>query len=351
LRIAYFHTELSARGPGVLLRDLLRDPLEDKPDAVLRIVAQVAPDILLVSGLDYDAGRNTLKAFQSRLANRGHPMPFAFAAPPNHGVPTGLDLDNDGRLGEPEDTQGFAAFRGAGGMALLSRFPILTNAAQDFGTLPWAEFPAANLPFARDGPEAEALRLSTSGHWDVPVRLPNGTVLRLLALHAVPPVFDGPEDRNGRRNADQLRFWADYLNGWHPWSGTALPPENAIVLGTLNADPLDGESRAGAVARLLEHPVLQDPRPTSLGAITSTRSQGGVNSTHRTPAAQDTVDWPDDGTGAPGNLRVDYVLPARSFRVLDSGVFWPVEGDAAERARAASRHRLVWVDLAAPPAP
>ncbi|WP_425092886.1 endonuclease/exonuclease/phosphatase family protein [Tropicimonas sp. S265A] len=330
---------------------MLKTPLPEKPAAVASVITGVAPDILLVSGFDYDAGHHALTAFQRTLARQGHPLPHAYTAAPNRGRPTGLDIDRDGRLGEPEDTQGFATFRGAGGMALLSRFPIQHAEVEDFSELLWSDFPAANLPFEPNGPEAAVLRLSTSGHWRVPVQLPNGAHIQILSLHATPPVFDGPEDRNGRRNADQLRFWADFLNGWHPLRGTVAPPRHAVVLGTLNADPADGEARSGAVSALLNHPALQDPRPASEGGARAAAEQGGINGQHLGPAMLDTVDWPDDLRGAPGNLRVDYILPARGLRVLDAGVHWPIEGNAAKTAQAASRHRLVWVDIATPPAP
>jgi len=56
------------------------------------------------------------------------------------------------------------------------------------------------------------MRLSSKSHWDVPVNTPNGP-LHIYASHPTPPVFDGPEDRNGLRNADEIRFWSLYLNG------------------------------------------------------------------------------------------------------------------------------------------
>ncbi|MEM9756355.1 MAG: endonuclease/exonuclease/phosphatase family protein, partial [Pseudomonadota bacterium] len=72
---------------------------------------------------------------------------------------------------------------------------------------------------------------------------------------------------------------------------------------------------------LLAHPRLQDPRPERPG--------GGT----------ETVDWADP---TPGDLRVDYVLPAAELRVVDAGVHWPlVDGEAA----LASAHRIVWVDV------
>jgi hypothetical protein len=346
-RVAYFHTELTGRGPGLLLRDLQKDKTPPKLAAVLAILSEAAPDILLLGGIDYDAGGETLAALQTALARTGLSLGHGFAAAPNTGVPTGHDLDNDGRLDEPEDTQAFGEFRGAGGLALLSRYPLLRDRVTDLTDLLWSEFPAADLPVTF-GPEIRAsLPLSATGHWDVPVQLPDGSEVRLLTLHATPPVFDGPEDRNGRRNADQLRLWADYLNGWRP-GGPAAPLDRAIVLGTLNADPADGESRPGALDRLLLHPLLQDPAPRAPGAAQASARQGGVNSAQTGDPAFDTVDWPDAKAGNPGNLRVDYILPGRSLRVVASGMHWPGadQPDALDRAEIASRHRLIWVDIA-----
>ena len=53
-------------------------------------------------------------------------------------------------------------------------------------------------------------RLSSKSHWDVPIRIGRETV-HFLVSHPTPPVFDGPEDRNGTRNHDEIRFWADYV--------------------------------------------------------------------------------------------------------------------------------------------
>ena len=57
--------------------------------------------------------------------------------------------------------------------------------------------------------------------------------------------------------------------------------------------------------------------------------------------------------GAPGNLRVDYVLPSTSLRILDAGVFWPTSGDPLFRLVGTfpfptSDHLLVWVDVRLP---
>jgi hypothetical protein len=60
--------------------------------------------------------------------------------------------------------------------------------------------------------ELNVFRLSSKSHWDLPMRIDKETV-HFLVSHPTPPVFDGPEDRNGTRNHDEIRFWADYNSG------------------------------------------------------------------------------------------------------------------------------------------
>jgi len=341
--VASFDTELSRAGPGLLLQSI-RSGEDAQVEAVVGVIAAVAPDILLLQGIDWDAGGRTLAALGERLAAAGLTYPHRYAPRPNSGLRTGLDLDGDGRRGGWADAQGFGRFTGQGGMALLSRYPLRKGAARDFTALLWADLPGADLPTAdgRPFPSAAAQavqRLPDTGHWDVPVEVPGG-VLHLLAFAAAPPVFDGPEDRNGRRNADEIRFWRLYLDGRLPWS----PPDGPfVILGNANLDPLDGDGRHGAIRALLADPRLSDPRPRGPGGAAAAKSQGGVNAAHAGDPALDTADWADDG---PGNLRVDYVLPSAGLTVAGAGVLWPGPGrPLAESVAAASRHRLVWVDL------
>ncbi len=339
LRIATWHTGLSREGPGLLLRDILRGK-DPQIAAVLRVIRAVNPDVILLLDFDFDHENHALAAFRDALAaDEGPDYPYLFARLPNSGMATGLDLDNNGRRNEPRDSQGYGRFTGQGGMAVLSRLPILTDEARDFSAFLWRDLPGALLPRKADGspflsPEAEAvLRLSSVAHWQVPLRLPAGGRLNLLAFHATPPVFDGPEDRNGRRNHDEVMFWPLLLDGALPFAPPARP---FVLLGDANLDPEAGEGRREAIRALLARPDLQDPRPTSPGA-----AEAGD--------ATDTVDWPEP---EPGNLRVDYVLPSAELRVSGSGVYWPAADEPRARdAALASAHRLVWVDLALPAPP
>ncbi|WP_372839941.1 endonuclease/exonuclease/phosphatase family protein [Phaeovulum sp.] len=344
LRIATFNADLSRDGPGLLLQDLRRGT-SGQIAAVAEVIASVSPDVLLLTGVDWDHDLLALSALEANLAALGAGYGYLYAPRPNAGVPTGFDLNGDGRLGGPRDAQGYGRFTGEGGMALLSRLPIMADEARDFTSFLWRDLPDALLPGAGLKPEiTSALRLSSMGHWDVPLRLPSGEALHVFAFLATPPVFDGPEDLNGRRNHDEAAFWLRYLEGALP-----LPPPSApfVLLGDANLDPVDGEGRPEALRALLSHPGLQDPRPTSEGGKIAATVQAGPNRAQAGDPALDTVDWPE--TGDLGNRRVDYVLPSADLAVSGSGVVWPAPGaPLAEAAAAASRHRLVWVDIELP---
>ena len=309
MRIATFNTELSRKGPGILLRDILRG---DDPSiaSVVQTITAANPDIIALQGIDYDLERSALNALADALTAAGAPYPHRFAAPPNAGRQSGADLDGDGKRGGPGDTQGYGRFFGQGAMAILSRHPLQTEDLQDFSPLLWRDLPGTlypifdGAPFA--GAEAHATqRLSSNGHWSLPIQTPKGPIT-LLTYHATPPVFDGPEDRNGRRNHYETAFWSHHLAG-----NIGTPPTHPfILLGDANLDPIRGDGRGEAIAALLAHPSIQDPLPT-----------------------QPTVDW-----SRTGPMRVDYILPSRDWQVLDAGLIWP-EGEGA------SRHALVWVDL------
>jgi hypothetical protein len=280
-------------------------------------------------------GGAALAAFADKLRAAGLHYPHTHAPRPNSGLGTALDLDGDGRTGGPGDAQGWGAFSGKGGLALLSRFPLDTGAAVDFTALLWRDLPGATLPTHPDGAPfpsiaaQQAQRLSTTGHWAVPLILPGGDRLWLAAYGATPPVFDGPEDRNGLRNADENRLWALWLDGALPAAPPAAP---VIVLGRSNLDPSDGQGRHDAMTALLRHPRLQDPRPPG-----PARPQPGGQ---RGAPTLDTARYtpPPDG---PGNLRVDVILPDRALPLLAAGLDWA----ARATPDGPLRHALVWVTL------
>ncbi len=357
VRVATFNASLTRSEPGGLRRDLAtgRDP---QALAAARIIQLVRPDVLLLNEFDHDPDGEALRLFttlyvgRDQRGSRAVRYRYRFSAPVNTGVPSGLDLDRDGRSDGPGDALGFGRFAGQYGMAVLSRWPIERRALRTYRTLLWREMPGNLLPEEWYPPEARAtLPLSSKSHWDLPIALGAPWRLHLLASHPTPPTFDGPEDRNGRRNHDEIRFWADYLDpGRAAWirddagePGGLPPGAHFVIAGDLNADPFDGDSVPGAIAQLLGHPrVGTPPAPASAGAPLAAASQGGANRTQRGPPEHDTADF-DDTPPGPGNLRVDYVLPSRTLAICASGVHWPPADETVARA---SDHRLVWVDLA-----
>ncbi len=331
-----------------MLRDIRKGSVP-KVNHVAQVIAQVNPDIVLLTGIDYDFYNVTLDAFVDLLETMGAPYAYRFAKRPNSGLTTGLDMDGDGKSGTARDAQGYGRFSGYGGMAILSRYPIDETAVQDFTDLLWKDLPEARLPMV-DGkifPSIKALevqRLSSVAHWVVPVNLPEMRI-NLLAFHPTPPVFDGPEDRNGLRNSDEIRLWILYLDG-----KLAQKPDNApfVILGDANLDPYDGQGRHSAIRALIAHPLINDVQPRSDGAIEAMRRQGGVNEVQQSDPATDTVDWNDER--GPGNLRVDYVLPSVGLTVSGAGVFWPAPDEPDFKylqadGKNAPRHHLVWIDV------
>ncbi|SOC06385.1 endonuclease/exonuclease/phosphatase family protein [Rhodobacter maris] len=288
-------------------------------EAALDIIARADPDVLLLTDLDWDYRAEALLALCARLRAKGLDYSHFFAAQPNTGIDSGLDLDGNGRVGEARDAQGYGRFTGQHGMALVSKLPI--GATQDFSGFLWGDLPESRIASA-DLPEGAetALRLSSTAHWDVTVKTAAGQ-LHLWAFAATPPVFDGPEDRNGRRNADEIGFWRHYLDGALAERPAAAP---FVLIGKANLDPDRGAGRRTAMRDLLEDPRFQDAAPTGPGAPEAA------------PLA--TADF----GGSVGPLRLDYILPAAGIKVTGAGVIW------SETAARASDHRLVFLDLALP---
>ena len=136
---------LTRRGPGLLLQDLVEGK-DGQVAAVVAVLARVRPDVVLLTGLDYDATGAALTALRDRLSAAGLTLPYAFALRPNSGVSSGTDLNGDGRVSGPGDALGYGHFAGQGGMALLSRFPVDAAASHDLTPLLWRDFPHALLP-------------------------------------------------------------------------------------------------------------------------------------------------------------------------------------------------------------
>jgi hypothetical protein len=368
VRFSTFNASLNRGAEGDLVRDL-STPGNAQAATVAEIVQRARPDVLLVNEFDYAEGGVAADLFRENYLevsqNGARPVryPYVYVAPVNTGVPSGLDLDNDGTVGGGNDAFGFGLFPGQYGMAVFSKYPIDTDDVRTFQHFLWKDMPGARLPDDPATPapadwyspeELEQVRLSSKSHWDVPISV-RGKRVHFLVSHPTPPVFDGPEDRNGTRNADEIRLWADYVSSPRRSAylyddegrrGGLRPGERFVIAGDQNSDPLDGDSLPGSIDQLLDHPrVNASVTPSSRGAVEATELQGGVNLTHRSPARFDTADFSEP----PGNIRADYVLPSAGLRITDARVFWPTSDSPLYRLTGtfpfpSSDHRLVWVD-------
>lgn len=373
VRFATFNASLNRFNAGGLVADL-STPNNAQAKVIAEIIQRSRPDVLLINEFDYVENGVAAELFQENYLsvsqNGAEPIEYGyyFVAPSNTGIPSGFDFDNSGSVGGPNDSYGFGFFPGQFGMAVLSMHPIDYDNVRTFQHFKWKDMPGALLPddlstpepadWYTPGPELDLFRLSSKSHWDVPIQI-GARVVHFLVSHPTPPVFDGPEDRNGTRNYDEIRFWADYIlpsrSGYiYDDDGNygGLPPGSMFVIaGDQNSDPLDGDSIPGSIQQLLDHPLVNTRvTPSSEGAVEQSALQGGSNATHLSDPAFDTADFSDT---APGNLRADYVLPGKNLRIADAAVFWPLTTDTlfplvGTFPFPSSDHRLVWVDILVP---
>lgn len=319
----------------------LRDGTNFHARRVAEIIQIIQPDVLLLNEFDYDAagtaaGRLNDKFFNvSQGAGRtAQNYPYRYVAISNTGIHTGLDLDNNSIVNDTPgneiyggDCLGYGEFPGKYAMAVFSKFPIDLAGVRTFETILWKDQPGALIPPGYYSEEELAIfRLSSKSHWDVPIDV-DGRAFHFLVSHPTPPVFDGAEDRNGRRNHDEIRLWADYVTpGASGYLGGGLAEGSRFVMtGDQNADPTRGDSVNAAINQLLNH-----PRVDSSFVPVRTGTPSGA-------ARFDTATF---------NLRVDYVLPSKDgFVIQDGAVFWPAPGQDGSGLISVSDHRPVYLDL------
>jgi len=362
IRVATFNASLNRDAEGKLVQDL-STPDNAQARAIAKIIQKVRPDILLINEFDYDEEDEGAELFQHNYLSikqgtqKAIEFPYRFVAPSNTGVPSGKDLDNDGKIGGGGDAFGFGDFPGQFAFVVYSRYPIDEAKIKSFQKFLYKDMPGAKFPDDPKKPgtgdwysaeELDVLRLSSKNHVDLPIDI-DGKTVHVLAHHPTPPAFDGPEDRNGIRNAHEIRLFADYITpgagdylvddqGGH---GVLAETESFVILGDHNSDPNDGSSQA--VRQLLEHPrVNLSMTPKSRGAPLDAQSQGGINASHKGDPSNDTGDFNDAKVG---NLRLDYVLPSVDLEMLDAQVFWPKKTDPLYPLILNSDHRMVWIDV------
>jgi hypothetical protein len=326
---------------------------------IAEIIQRVNPDIILLNEFDNQQNNEnnqhrSLQTFIKQYLNKSQneqsaiDFPYFYQGQVNTGVNSGFDLDGNGKKGVlPGDGFGYGHFSGHFGMVLLSKYPINVTGIRTFQLFKWRDMPNALQPIDPKtskpwfSPEVwQNIRLSSKSHWDIPVQV-NGQTIHILASHPTPPVFDGPEDRNGKRNHDEIRFWVDYIlaekSGYiyddNGKKGGLESSSSFVILGDLNASNVDGNAMSEGITSLLMHDKIQDPIPQSQGAHKHTLDN--VNAKHHTAF------W---------RMRADYVLPSKEgFDIKSSGVYWPTEEEETFRLikdrAASSDHRMVWLDL------
>lgn len=430
VRFATFNASLNRDASGQLLSDLA-NPLASgvsgsvanriqQAHNVAEILQRVNADVLLVNEFDFD--RNGLptadssasalgyssqaaRLFQDNFLAASHgnavrgstqALNYAYRYTPNTntGVASGFDLNNNGAISGGDDAWGFGNYAGQYGFTIYSKYEIV--GVRSFQNFKWKDMPgnlltndpvagANNLANFYSADEIAQLRLSSKNHVDVTVRI-HGQDVHFLTAHPTPPTFDGAEDRNGKRNHDEIRLWADYIAGasylYDDQGGTGGLAAGAkfVIAGDYNADPLDGDSFKGlvngtaynAIGQLLNNGLVNTSlTPASAGgtqAATDPHNNGTANQGHAGDPQFDTADFSDS---APGNLRVDYVLPSANLAMTGAGVFWPTDGDQTDTNNTgalfdlvgtfrnpnlyanlpSSDHRAVWVDVSVVPEP
>ena len=347
LRVMSFNASLNRPNADDLANELA-DPSSVALQRVAEIVQNVAPDVLLLNEFDHNGEGEKLRLFQENFLAIGQngeapiTYPFRYAPFSNTGVNSGLDLDNNRQPGVvPGDAFGFGEFPGRFNMAFFSKYPIETDKIRTFQNFLWKDMPGNVIPPGFYSNEVlEVFRLSSKNHCDVPVTIGPATV-HFLISHPTPPVFDGSEDRNGRRNTDEIRLWADYID---PAKATYLIDDDGktgglekdsrfVIMGDQNADIDEGDSREPAIRQLLQNPLVD----------TSITPNGPR--------------FRDDTAIFGGRVRVDYCLPSTSGLTLNAAeVIWPRDdteplgellGGSANGT--VSDHRPVVIDVSVEP--
>ncbi|MDF2176765.1 endonuclease/exonuclease/phosphatase family protein [Aliiglaciecola sp. CAU 1673] len=365
LRIATFNVSMEAtnyvdresKATGNELFERLADGQHPQIRNTAEIIQRVRPDIVLLNEFDYHADPQKgvlafVKNYLQHSQNNAEPIdyPYFYIAPVNTGVDSGVDLSGDGiASGTGDDAFGYGVYPGQYGMVLLSRYPIDKENVRTFQYFLWKDMPGNLMQTVvhQDGrpwygeQARQVMRLSSKSHWDIPVKV-NGKTIHVLASHPTPPVFDGPEDRNGKRNHDEVRFWVDYLSAGEQAAYLyddkgqrgGISGETFVIVGDLNSNPVEGNAHKEAISALIGHEkVAGDFIPTSEG--------GELHSPDNPRGKSHTAGW---------RMRADYVLPSKAgWDIHSGGVFWPKEGEELYRLvkdrQSSSDHRLVWMDL------
>jgi endonuclease/exonuclease/phosphatase family protein len=360
LRIATFNIE------DVRSADL------DTPDnprlkQIAAIIQRIRPNILLLSELainqNPDQPSNADRFVEHYLAVPQGPdlKPIAFTTytpPSNTGLPSGHDLDHSGTtISTPpaitkdqtdagraygNDALGFGTFPGQYALAILvsPKLTIQTDQIRTFTNFLWKDLPGNNPPTNTDGsPWYDAdtwndFRLPSKAFADIPILLPNGSLLHALIAHPTPPAFDGPEGRNKHRNHDEIKLIRHYIDNDQALyddqgrTGGLDPNSSFVIMGDLNADPSDGSSlNMVMMLQLLTSPKLADDA---------------------FPSSDIKVEGLDPTDTSHFKLRVDYLLPSADITITNSGIWRLANPKSKTDTDFPSDHFPVWIETIIP---
>lgn len=335
---------------------------DEQAAAAARVIQELRPDVLVLNELtnNLQQGKatdtpNAVAFVENYLSEpqaphlEGIDYPHHYQPTVNTGVPSGMDLNNDGTadvtrdgpydFSYANDAYGFGRYPGQYGMAILSQHPIDESGVRSFRKFLWKDMPDNNLPTDEDTAmylsesEVDEYRLSSKTHLSVPVEIDGETVHALMA-HPTPPVFDGPGNFNGKRCHDEVRLLSDIAAGEdyvYDDEGTSggLPADASyVLLGDMNARPNNAESLYAADKFLLD--------PERFDATPLPKSPHGAKNGNPLITQND-------------GFKLDYALPSPDLGRRDAAVVWPVDEHAKHglltAAETASDHRLVRVDV------
>ncbi len=141
MRIATFNTSLYSDDDGGLVKRLESGDAEARKIAA--VIQHQRPDLLLLNEFDYDEAGTAADLFQrqylevAQFGQQAIHYPYRYTASVNTGVPSGLDIDRNGKVGgagreRGNDAWGFGLHPGQYGMLVLSMYPIDADAARTF---------------------------------------------------------------------------------------------------------------------------------------------------------------------------------------------------------------------------
>ncbi len=366
---------------------------------VAAIIQRVRPDILLLNEFNNDGNGEDYRAlhgFQKHYLDIGQHInsidggeklapihyPYKQSYATNTGLPSGLDLANNGYdPTDPNDAFGFGFYHGHYAFALLSKHQINTEKTRTFQIFKRKDLPNAMMPIinvcSNEKPlpkglacgdhwfslhEWENIRLSSKNHVDAPITIATNAgekTIHLLLSHPTPPAFDSVSDNNKYRNSEENDFWRYYIsNDGNLYDDNGiyggLNSANFVIMGDLNADTTWGtttDKRFNGIQRLMNHPLVNQALVKPEGKFVPT-SEGGAQEPNRRNHPYPAIRTATFGT------RADYAVSSATLSVVDSGVYWQAAGQDGRRLfnderigkrgadkEVSSDHRLVWVTI------